>query len=519
MWETLASTAASAFASDQAPLLVDSIRRNVETGFEQYLATVALALSFLVVVWMIYLGGPALQRRYSEEVVDIARTLIIMIVAMISAVVLVVIWKVEPRVREALRESILPQNPGRTALVAFIAFLVILGTYVLSRVTKRIVRHWSEQGRISPHQRELAHHGIQIGLFVVSVTFIVALLFNRNPRDFFLGAGVVGIVVGFAARRTLADVLAGFVILFGRPFEAGDWIAVGERQGIVTDITAFNTQIRTFNEEHVLVPNDAVMDREVINYSKTERLRLTTEVGIDYDADITEAATIAKETMESCDNVADTPNPDVILQSFGDSAVLLQLRYWIDKPTIQRKLSAQNEVIDGVKAAFESEGVKIPFPQRELMGREETDGLRVASDSEVSVDDEVERAVRRVRTDSTAVREPVEERYRVNELKTEAGITEPVEDEYRDDDETEGDPEKATGEDGQEAGDGDDEDGTGEERRGAPPELVEEKHDVSAPPRERMDDVDRGEDITEPVESKYRDDSEGDESDDEEAEQ
>lgn len=402
-----------------APLLVESIQGSLDSRTEQYLATAALGVGFLLVVWIIYLGGRPLHRRFSDELVDIARTLTIMAVAFATAAVFVIIWGAENHVQQALQRLSGAFVPGTTAAVKlFVAFIALLGTYTLTRVTKRIVRRWSNTGRISPHQRELAHHAIQLSLFFVAVTFIF-YLFGQDPRDLVLGAGVLGIVLGFAARKTLSDVLSGFVILFSRPFEAGDWVTIGDRQGIVTEITVFNTQIRTFNEEHVLVPNDRVTDRELINYSKTDRLRIVTEVGIDYDTDVSTAATIAKETMQGCEEVANTPGPDVVLESFGDSAVVLQLRYWIDRPTIQRKLSAQNQVINEVKAAFEREGIKIPYPQRELMGREETDGLRIASDTDTSVGQEVERAVRRVRKDSTAVEEPVEDRYRSGDEKDE----------------------------------------------------------------------------------------------------
>jgi small-conductance mechanosensitive channel len=166
-----------------------------------------------------------------------------------------------------------------------------------------------------------------------------------------------------------------------------------------------------FNAEHVLVPNDRITDDEIVNYSKTDRLRLTTEVGVDYDEDVEEAAVTAKAAMADCDSVAAAPSPDVVLDSFADSAIVLELRYWIDRPAIQRKLSARNEVIDAVKRAFEAEGIKIPYPQRELTGREETDGLRLSSElSEESLED-VEPAVRRARNDSTDVEEPVQERY------------------------------------------------------------------------------------------------------------
>lgn len=413
----------------QADVVVEAIQGTLDNTVDQYLATIALGLSFLVAVWIIFLGGPPLKRRFGDEAVDVARTLTIMVAALASAAVFVVIWGAEDPVWNAVVEfSETFIIDAETAVKLFVAFLALLGTYTMTRLTKGLVRRWSEDGRITPHQRELAHHAIQLGLFFVTIVFLF-ILFDQDPRDLFLGAGVLGVVLGFAARKTLSDVLSGFVILFGRPFEAGDWIAIGDREGIVTEITIFNTQVRTFNEEHVLVPNDRVTEDELINYSKTERLRIVTEVGVDYDADIDEAATVALETIEGCDAVADSPGPDVILDSFADSAVVLQLRYWIDKPTIQRKLSAQNEVIDSVKKAFEDEDIKIPYPQRELLGREEADGLRVNSGGDVTVDDEeVERAVRRVRADSTAVEEPVEDRY-------------------RDDDEMEGDPEDARGDD------------------------------------------------------------------------
>jgi small conductance mechanosensitive channel len=461
---------------------VQRLQGVIDTRPKQYLATLAIPVGFVGAVFLIYLGGKPLKRRFTSELVEIARTLTIMGVALVDAVLFVIIWR---RFGDAITEldsfgsRLVPGT--QTAVNLYIGFIALLGTYMLTRVTKRVIRYWSEGGRISPHQRELSHHLVQMSLFFVAALFIFGL-FGLDPADLFLGAGVLGVVLGLAARKTLANVLSGMIILFGRPFEAGDWITVGEQEGIVTDITVFNTQVRTFNEEHLLIPNDLITDKEVINYSKTERLRLITEVGIDYDDDISEAATIAKRTMESCEAVADSPNPDVVLESFGDSSVVLRLRYWIDRPTIQRKLSAQNEVIEAVKAAFEAEDIRIPFPQRELMGRSETDGLKVSTSGDGSVDGRVERAVRPASTGGT---------------DTSTAVREPVEDEYGGDGDPDGDED-----------DTDDGDGEADDDLESAAQLVEDgEADVSSPhPRREGSEVypaTEDDTLTEPVEDEH----------------
>ena len=479
----------------------------VDSDPRRYLATLLLPLLFVAAVVGIYrLSGP-LKRRFTSELVEIARTLFIMGVALVDAVLFIVIWRREDRAVSELNtfaDRLIPT--AQTSLSLYIGFIALLGTYTLTRVTKRAIRYWSANGRISPHQRELAHHFVQLSLFAVALVFVFGL-FGIDPSNFLLGAGVLGAVVGLAGRRTLRNVLSGLVILFGRPFEAGDWIAVDDQEGIVTDISVFNTQIRTFNEEHLLVPNDRITDTEVINYSKTERLRLTTEVGVDYDDDVSEAAAVAKRTMQECETVADTPSPDVVLESFGDSSVVLRLRYWIGRPTIQRKLSAQNEVIDAVKGAFDDEEIRIPFPQRELMGRTETDGLEVTTSAATA-----ERAVRPVADDDgddeapTTVSEPVEEEYggtgAVDDEPDDGAVAADEPDEVVDEGDGAVDADGSTDGDADDADDADD----GIDIPDSAAWLVDEDHDISSPHPREKGDVYPGttdESLVEPVEDEH----------------
>jgi small-conductance mechanosensitive channel len=197
-------------------------------------------------------------------------------------------------------------------------------------------------------------------------------LWGARPGSFLIGAGAIGVVVGLAARQTLGAMLAGFVLLFARPFEIGDWVVIGEEEGTVTDVSVFNTAIRTFDNEHVLIPNDLVTSQEIINRSRNTRLRIGVDVGVDYDADPGEAAEVAREAMADCDELLDDPAPDVVISEFASSSVVLTCRFWIYEPSISRKWEAQNAMVEAVKAAFEREGIQIPFPQRTVSSREDS---------------------------------------------------------------------------------------------------------------------------------------------------
>jgi len=169
--------------------------------------------------------------------------------------------------------------------------------------------------------------------------------------------------------------------MFARPFEIGDWIEVADEEGIVTDISIVNTRIQTFSGEYVMIPNDIVSGEKIINKSRKGRLRIEVEVGVDYEADVERAADLATDAMKGLDEILSVPTPQVVVQGFGDSAVVLGLRFWIDKPSSRRRWRARTAVVKSVKEAFDREGVKIPFPQRELTGRQESGGFRVAGEA------------------------------------------------------------------------------------------------------------------------------------------
>ena len=329
------------------------------------LVSVGVGLAFLLSVGVVYrLGGP-LKRRLEPDVAEALQSLLVTGVGVGAAGVLVAVWRLGEELGDALGAVAFD---GESAALVMISLVVLGVAYTATRLTKRLVKRQSRRDAISAHQREVAHHVLQVLVFVPAVLFVMAL-WGVKPGNLLIGAGAVGVVVGLAARQTLGAILAGFVLLFARPFEIGDWVVVDEQEGTVTDVSVFNTEIRTFDNEHVLVPNDQVTATEIINRSRNDWLRVQVDVGVDYGADPAEAAAVAEAAMADCEELPDEPAPDVVLSEFADSSVVLTCRFWIRDPSVSRKWEAQNAVVGSVKAAFEREGIGIPFPQRTVSSR------------------------------------------------------------------------------------------------------------------------------------------------------
>jgi small conductance mechanosensitive channel len=322
-----------------------------------------------VAIHLVHRGGRPLKEHYSARLTEAMQAGVVMVCIVLTVLSLTVIWNVAwafGRVVEAVSVR------RWTAVRALLVVMVVAIAYLLIRLVNRSIDRLAEEHEaITDHQSELAYHLADVGVFVAAA-FVVLAVWGVKPSSLFVGAGVLGAVVGLAARETIGAITAGFVLLFSRPFRVGDWIEVEEYEGIVRDVTMVNTKIRTFDDEHVLVPNDEITSNPLVNRSENNRLRVDIEVGVDYATDLDHAMDTAEAAMDDLDELRPVPAPRVVLEQFADSGIVLKLRFWIDDPSARRAWNAKTAVIRSVKAAFDREGISIPFPQRTLAAREDS---------------------------------------------------------------------------------------------------------------------------------------------------
>ncbi|ELZ83103.1 mechanosensitive ion channel protein MscS [Haloferax elongans ATCC BAA-1513] len=369
-----------AAASELTLLQGETPLATILSSFEARIVASVLLVVAILAVWR---SSARLHDRDVESLSSLlwhlAVTLFRLTVVVAGGSLLVAIWPTSEEFATIAAEYGLDTQ----ALVRVVLSMILLvGAYVLTSVLGRFITEIaSTRPEISDHQREIIYRLAQVATYLVAIVGILGV-WEANLGGFLVGAGFLGIVVGMAARQTLGALIAGFVLMFSRPFEIGDWVEVGNHEGIVTEITVVNTRIQTFDGEYVMIPNDVVSSESLVNRSRKGRLRLDVEVGVDYGTDLERAATVAQEAVEDLDEVLSVPKPQVVAKRFADSAVVLGVRPWIDRPSARRKWRAQTAVIGTIHEEFQSEGITIPFPQRELSSREQTGPVRLTEPSE-----------------------------------------------------------------------------------------------------------------------------------------
>ena len=270
-------------------------------------------------------------------------------------------------------------------LTAVVAFVPKVGAALLVLVAFWLIYRVSRPGlRAALHKADFHEALIQLmvdNLYryaIMSVSLVMAAdQLGINVGAALAGLGVAGIALGFAAQDSVANVISGIMIFWDKPFIVGDWIRTEGNCGKVTEITLRSTRIRTNRNTYVVIPNKSVIDAVLENYSKHGELRIDVPIGIAYKEDIRQAREVLLEAVRKIPGVMAQPQPDVVVESLGDSSVNLLVRAWIE--TADEMQPKTFVVVEASKLALDAAGIQIPYPHLQLF-----------------VDDVEERVIRKV---------------------------------------------------------------------------------------------------------------------------
>jgi len=256
-----------------------------------------------------------------------------------------------------LRVSLLTVVKGVLSLTVLL-WTATVGSALFERRMTRV-------SEITPRARVLLGKLLKTTLVTLAIVLSLASV-GVDLSTFALFTGALGVGVGLGLQRTVSNLFSGIVLLLDKSIKPGDVIDVGGTYGWVSSLGARYVAVETRDGTEFLIPNEDIITHQVINWSHNDdRVRLKIPVHVPHDSDLDQVMALMREAAEVPKRVLVSPSPNVLIMAFGESAIELELRFWI--ADAQNGVhNVKSEVLYGIWQLFRREGIRIPYPKRDL---------------------------------------------------------------------------------------------------------------------------------------------------------
>lgn len=191
----------------------------------------------------------------------------------------------------------------------------------------------------------------------------VASMVGIATTSFIAVLGAAGLAIGLALQGSLSNFAGGVLLMIFKPYKVGDLIESQGHLGVVKEVQIFNTIILSPQSKRIIIPNGAVSNGSIVNYTAEGKIRVDLIIGVSYGADIDQTKEVLMAVLQANDKVMKEPAPFVGVSEMADSSVNFAVRphclpehYW----------NVYFEVNEAVKKALDNNSISIPFPQRDV---------------------------------------------------------------------------------------------------------------------------------------------------------
>jgi small conductance mechanosensitive channel len=175
------------------------------------------------------------------------------------------------------------------------------------------------------------------------------------------GAGIIGIVAGFAFKDIASNAFAGILLNIQRPFRPNDWVEIDDNFGTIKDIGWITTSIKTISGQEVFVPNQVIYNNTFTNYSTFNKRRVILQSGVSYGDDLEHVKKVTLDEVQKIDSLLKNEVIDFYFTNIGSSTYNFEVRFWIHFTHQKDYLNAMSETIIRVKKRFEEENISIAY--------------------------------------------------------------------------------------------------------------------------------------------------------------
>lgn len=199
------------------------------------------------------------------------------------------------------------------------------------------------------------------------VVFIVIAAIGKLGIETTSFAAVVasaGLAIGLALQGSLSNFAAGVLLILFKPFKVGDAVKVSNETGIVVEVGLLATELKTFDNIKLVIPNSTIMSGAITNFSANPTRRIDMLIGVSYGDDLNKAQQIILDLIKADERILAEPEPQVMVSNLGESSVDFVVRPWVNSPDFW---STKCDLTKKIKEAFDAEGISIPFPHVHLI--------------------------------------------------------------------------------------------------------------------------------------------------------
>lgn len=244
----------------------------------------------------------------------------------------------------------------KSIVVALLIYFI--GRWIIKQIKKLAIK-MMERRKLDPAIESFLTSLINVTLTVLLLIAVISAL-GIETTSFAALLASAGVAIGMALSGNLQNFAGGIMVLLFKPYKIGDYVSVQGQEGSVKEIQIFQTVILTVDNKTIFIPNGAISNGIIINYSRQDRRRVDWTVGIEYGEDFEKAQSIIKEILAADKRVLQDPAPFVELVALADSSVNIVIRAWANSADYWGIYFDFNK---NIYAAFNKAGIGFPFPQ------------------------------------------------------------------------------------------------------------------------------------------------------------
>lgn len=274
----------------------------------------------------------------------------------------------------ALSMLVAPGTPRFIAYGTLRTLAIVVWTAAAMQIGSDVLGALSHHGRGSAmvQPRTLPLFDILLKVFVISgAVYFAFLSWNIDVTAWLASAGIIGVAVGFAAKDSLAHVVAGIFILADSPYKVGDWIVLDSGlRGLVTRVGMRSTRILTIEDVEIAVPNSVMGNASIINEAggPREAQRIKATVTVACTSDVDRVAKVLLSCAEDLEGRCDQPEPQYRFHAFGGSGLEFELLVWIAEPALRDRVISDLNM--RIFKRFAEEGIEIAYNRHQIYVKE-----------------------------------------------------------------------------------------------------------------------------------------------------